>query len=83
MCIRDSIPFIVFAGPISLDDRLHLLSLGAIDVITRPTHLSTIAQSILQAFYDNRAVASPALEEELIDESLDLDGDLGLMDEKF
>ena len=77
------IPFIVFAGPISLDDRLHLLSLGAIDVITRPTHLSTIAQSILQAFYDNRAVASPALEEELIDESLDLDGDLGLMDEKF
>ncbi|MEC8255882.1 MAG: hypothetical protein VX004_10470, partial [SAR324 cluster bacterium] len=77
------IPFIVFAGPISLDDRLHLLSLGAIDVITRPTHLSTIAQSILQAFYDNRAVASPALEEELIDESLDLDGDLDLMDEKF
>ena len=77
------IPFIVFAGPISLDDRLHLLSLGAIDVITRPTHLSTIAQSILQAFYDNRAVATPALEEELIDESLDLDGDLDLMDEKF
>ena len=77
------IPFIVFAGPISLDDRLHLLSLGAIDVITRPTHLSTIAQSILQAFYDNRTVAPTILEEELIDESLDLDGDLGLMEEKF
>ena len=77
------IPFIVFAGPISLDDRLHLLSLGAIDVITRPTHLSTIAQSILQAFYDNRTVAPPVLEEELIDESLDLDSDLDLMEKKF
>ena len=77
------IPFIVFAGPISLDDRLHLLSLGAIDVITRPTHLSTIAQSILQAFYDNRTVAPPVLEEEFIDESLDLDSDLDLMEEKF
>ena len=77
------IPFIVFAGPISLDDRLHLLSLGAIDVITRPTHLSTIAQSILQAFYDNRSVATPAHEEELIYESLDLDSDLDSMEEKF
>ena len=77
------IPFIVFAGPISLDDRLHLLSLGAVDVITRPTHLSTIAQSILQAFYDNRTVAPPVLEEELIDESLDLDSDLDLMEDKF
>ena len=73
-------PFIVFAGPISLDDRLHLLSLGAVDVITRPTHLSTIAQSILQAFYDNRTVSTPAFEEELIDESLDLDGNLDLME---
>ncbi|MAC44346.1 MAG: hypothetical protein CL913_10465 [Deltaproteobacteria bacterium] len=77
------IPFIVFAGPISLDDRLHLLSLGAVDVITRPTHLSTIAQSILQAFYDNRTVAPPVLEDELIDESLGLDSDLDLMEEKF
>jgi DNA-binding NtrC family response regulator len=77
------ISFIVFAGPISLDDRLHLLSLGAIDVITRPTHLSTIAQSILQTFYDNRTVAVSALEEELIDESLDLESDLDLMEEKF
>ena len=77
------ISFIVFAGPISLDDRLHLLSLGAIDVITRPTHLSTIAQSILQTFYDNRTVAVPAFEEELIDESLDLESDLDLMEEKF
>jgi ActR/RegA family two-component response regulator len=77
------ISFIVFAGPISLDDRLHLLSLGAIDVITRPTHLSTIAQSILQTFYDNRTVAVPAFEQELIDESLDLESDLDLMDEKF
>ena len=77
------ISFIVFAGPISLDDRLHLLSLGAVDVITRPTHLSTIAQSILQTFYDNRTVAVPAFEQELIDESLDLESDLDLMDEKF
>ena len=77
------ISFIVFAGPISLDDRLHLLSLGAIDVITRPTHLSTIAQSILQTFYDNRTVAVPAFEQELIDESLDLESDLDLMDEQF
>jgi ActR/RegA family two-component response regulator len=77
------ISFIVFAGPISLDDRLHLLSLGAVDVITRPTHLSTIAQSILQTFYDNRTVAVSALEEELIDESLDLESDLDLMEEKF
>jgi ActR/RegA family two-component response regulator len=77
------IPFIVFAGPISLDDRLHLLYLGAVDVITRPTHLSTIAQSILQAFYDNRTVAIPALEEKLIDDNLDLDNDLDLMDNQF
>jgi hypothetical protein len=58
---------------------LHLLSLGAIDVITRPTHLSTIAQSILQAFYDNRTVGTHALDEVLSEESVDLDSDLESM----
>jgi len=37
----------------------------------------------LQAFYDNRTVGTPALEEELLDESLDLESDLDLMEEKF
>ncbi len=38
------------AGPVSLERRLQFLNAGALDYLTRPLHLSTIAQSILVQF---------------------------------
>ena len=53
--ILADIPFngavIILSGPMSLEDRLHCLNSGAFDCITRPTHLSSISQSILQCFH--------------------------------
>ena len=39
--------FICLSGPVSLERRLQFLNAGALDYLTRPIHLSTIAQSIL------------------------------------
>jgi len=42
--------FICLSGPVSLERRLQFLNAGALDYLTRPLHLSTIAQSILVQF---------------------------------
>ena len=47
---KDQFPevhFICISGPVSLERRLKFLNAGALDYLTRPIHLSTIAQSIL------------------------------------
>ena len=47
---KDQFPevhFICISGPVSLERRLQLLNAGALDYLTRPIHLSTIAQSVL------------------------------------
>ena len=58
---KDQFPevrFICISGPVSLERRLQFLNAGALDYLTRPIHLSTIAQSILvhlsrTDFYEN------------------------------
>ena len=47
---KDQFPevhFICISGPISLERRLQFLNAGALDYLTRPVHLSTVAQSVL------------------------------------
>ncbi len=47
---KDQFPevhLICISGPVSLERRLQFLNAGALDYLTRPVHLSTIAQSIL------------------------------------
>ena len=39
--------FICISGPVSLERRLQFLNAGSLDYLTRPVHLSTIAQSVL------------------------------------
>ena len=64
---KDQFPevhFICISGPVSLERRLQFLNAGALDYLTRPIHLSTIAQSVLVQLsrtdtYEN--------EEELVD----------------
>ncbi len=41
------VQFICISGPVSLERRLQFLNVGALDYLTRPIHLSTIAQSVL------------------------------------
>ena len=53
---KDQFPevhFICVSGPVSLERRLHFLNAGALDYLTRPLHLSTVAQSILVQFSHN------------------------------
>ena len=45
-----AVQFICLSGPVSLERRLQFLNAGALDYLTRPLHLSTIAQSILVQF---------------------------------
>jgi DNA-binding response OmpR family regulator len=50
---KDQFPevhFICISGPVSLERRLQFLNAGALDYLTRPLHLSTIAQSVLVQF---------------------------------
>ena len=64
---KDQFPevhFICISGPVSLERRLQFLNAGALDYLTRPVHLSTVAQSVLVLLsrtdtYEN--------EEELVD----------------
>jgi len=47
---KDQFPeanYICISGPVSLERRIQFLNAGALDYLTRPIHLSTIAQSIL------------------------------------
>ena len=39
--------YFCISGPVSLERRMQFLNAGAIDYLSRPVHLSTIAQSIL------------------------------------
>jgi len=53
---KDQFPevhFICISGPVSLERRLQFLNAGALDYLTRPVHLSTIAQSVLVHFIQN------------------------------
>ena len=45
-----AVQFICLSGPVSLERRLQFINAGALDYLTRPLHLSTIAQSILVLF---------------------------------
>ena len=64
---KDQFPevhLICISGPVSLERRLQFLNAGALDYLTRPVHLSTVAQSVLVQLsrtctYEN--------EEELVD----------------
>ncbi len=64
---KDQFPevhFICISGPVSLERRLQFLNAGSLDYLTRPVHLSTVAQSVLVQLsrtdtYEN--------EEELVD----------------
>ena len=47
---KDQFPevhFICISGPVSLERRLQFLNSGALDYLTRPVHLSTVAQCVL------------------------------------
>ncbi len=47
---KDQFPevhFICISGHVSLERRLQFLNAGALDYLTRPVHLSTVAQSVL------------------------------------
>ena len=47
---KDQFPevhFICISGPVSLERRLQFLNAGALDYLTRPVHLSTVAQSVM------------------------------------
>ncbi len=47
------VQFICISGPVSLERRLQFLNAGALDYLTRPVHLSTIAQSVLVHLSNN------------------------------
>jgi PleD family two-component response regulator len=64
---KDQFPevhFICISGPVSLERRLQFLNAGALDYLTRPIHLSTIAQSVLVQLGRTDAYEN---EEELVD----------------
>ena len=64
---KDQFPevhFICISGPVSLERRLQFLNAGALDYLTRPIHLSTIAQSVLVQLSRTNAYEN---EEELVD----------------
>ena len=83
---KDQFPevhFICLSGPVSLERRLQFLNAGALDYLTRPIHLSAIAQSILVhlsrtdayenegEFVDLDSVANDIPEEETLLDSAD------------
>ena len=64
---KDQFPevhFICISGPVSLERRLQFLNAGALDYLTRPVHLSTIAQSVLVQLSRTDAYEN---EEDLVD----------------
>jgi len=78
---KDQFPevhFICISGPVSLERRLQFLNAGALDYLTRPVHLSTVAQSVLvqlsrtdtyeneEEFVDLDSVADDIPEEETL-----------------
>ena len=64
---KDQFPevhFICISGPVSLERRLQFLNAGALDYLTRPVHLSTVAQSVLVQLSHTDTYEN---EEELVD----------------
>jgi len=83
---KDQFPevhFICISGPVSLERRLQFLNAGALDYLTRPVHLSTVAQSVLvqlsrtdtyeneEEFVDLHSVADDIPVEETLVDSTD------------
>ena len=83
---KDQFPevhFICISGPVSLERRLQFLNAGALDYLTRPVHLSTVAQSVLvqlsrtdtyeneEEFVDLDSVAEDIPVEEILVDSAD------------
>jgi len=64
---KDQFPevhFICISRPVSLERRLQFLNAGALDYLTRPVHLSTVAQSVLVQFSRTETYEN---EEEFVD----------------
>ena len=91
-----SVPVICLAGPVSLEHRLSGLNAGASDFLTRPVHLSSVAQSVLTRFNSDgdpatdamaAAVASDpvsaAADPGLLEDDLDMSEELELIEDDF
>ena len=91
-----SVPVICLAGPVSLEHRLSGLNAGASDFLTRPVHLSSVAQSVLTRFNSEgdpatdamaAAVASDpvsaAADPGLLEDDLDMSEELELIEDDF
>ena len=91
-----SVPVICLAGPVSLEHRLSGLNPGASDCLTRPVHLSSVAQSVLTRFNSDgdpatdamaAAVASDpvsaAADPGLLEDDLDMSEELELIEDDF
>ncbi|MBF0288669.1 MAG: response regulator [SAR324 cluster bacterium] len=75
------LPIILFSGPVSLEERLEGLNGGAVDFITRPATLSSISQSILQAFSAMASASSLRGLEYDENDGLENEDDLNLNDD--
>ena len=97
---KDQFPetqIIALSGPLALEHRLQAINSGADSFLTRPVHLSAIAQSILLSLSKNdgseetlssTGAAMPALGvanelEPIGDDDLNLSEELDLIDEEF
>ncbi|MBF0352176.1 MAG: response regulator [SAR324 cluster bacterium] len=69
------IPVIFLSEPVSLEDRLDALNAGAADFITRPVHMSAIAQSVLRNLALGQAIAN--IDADSVDADLELPEDFG------
>jgi len=90
-----SVPVICLAGPVGLEQRLGGLNAGASDFLTRPLHLSSVAQSVLtrlNSFSDpaTEAVAAAVATDSAsetdpgsLEDNLDISEELELIDEDF
>lgn len=91
-----SVPVICLAGPVSLEHRLSGLNAGASDFLTRPVHLSSVAQSVLTRFNADgdpvtdamaAAVASDPIatapDPGLLEDDLDMSEELELIEDDF
>ncbi|MGK5095313.1 PilZ domain-containing protein [Deltaproteobacteria bacterium TL4] len=76
-----NVPVIFFAGPVSLETRINALNVGAADFITRPVHLSALAQSLLVELETNKVLEEQnpsndhSVEVDSYDEDLNLSED--------
>lgn len=91
-----SVPVICLAGPVSLEHRLSSLNAGASDFLTRPVHLSSVAQSVLTRFNSDGDSTTDAMAAAiaadpvatggnpgLLEDDLDMSEELELIDDDF